>query len=265
MSRWRRAFRDLSPLALTAGLLAAVYLLPPDTSLAEVRRLGALDVCVPLSYPPLVTGDAGRPGFEVELLQQAAQRMGLRLTLNTVPAMGESFNPRSWRITRARCHVVAGGVTDTPATRSFLDLTLPHAQTGWGMMSPREDVGLEGRSVGVLIDSSGADRLAVSSVLRNAKARPQLFRSPDALVKALSAGSIDVAIGDRLLLDQIASGHGWSLRPVPGLPAQQGLAFGLWKGDLTLKRALNAALADLDRDGTTDMLRQKYLGAFTGA
>ena len=48
------------------ALLAAVYLLPPDTSLREVRRTGALHVCMPPAGPPYVTGDpkAGEAYFQ---------------------------------------------------------------------------------------------------------------------------------------------------------------------------------------------------------
>ena len=53
---------------LALGLLLAVYLLPPDTSLAEVKRVGVLKVCIPTEHPPLVTGKADSPGFDVELL-----------------------------------------------------------------------------------------------------------------------------------------------------------------------------------------------------
>lgn len=261
MTAWRRTLRDLGTLAIIAALLGAVYLLPPDTSLAEVKRRGALDVCVPTAFPPLVTGDPARPGFEIELLRQAARRMDLGLIISVVPAMGNSFNPRDWRITRARCDVIAGGVVDTQVTRSFLDLTNAHAATGWTMLIPTGEGALRGASVGVFAGASGMDRLALSRVLRAAGARATIFRTSDALEQALTSGRVTIGIGEALLFGRIAADRGWSLRPLPGLPARHFLAFGLWKGDLTLKRALNAALDSLDQDGTAEALRAKYLGA----
>lgn len=263
MTASRRIFRDLGTVALIAALLSAVYLLPPDTSLSEVRRRGALDVCVPTAFPPLVTGDAQRPGFEVELLRAAARQMNLGLTISVVPAIGRSFNPRDWHITRARCHVIAGGVVDTPVTRSFLDLTKAHTETGWAMLLPPGDVppdeeALTGAAVGVVAGVSGMDRLALSRVLRAADARTTIFPTAAALEEALSEGRITFGIAEAQLLEPIAAGRGWSLRPVPGLPTQHAVAFGLWKGDLTLKRALNGALEHLDRDGTAEALRKKY-------
>ena len=54
--------RQFAPYVLIFGLLGAVYLLPPDTSLGEVRKAGVLRACMPPSYPPLVTGDSDAPG-----------------------------------------------------------------------------------------------------------------------------------------------------------------------------------------------------------
>jgi len=100
------------------GLLAAVYLLPADTSLSEVRRAGLLRACMPPIYPPLVTADPAAPGIDVELLQMLADKLALKFVISPNPAMGQDFNPRNWRVTRAQCEVLAGGVVASPVTRS---------------------------------------------------------------------------------------------------------------------------------------------------
>ena len=90
------------------GLLAAVYLLPADTSLSEVRRGGLLRACMPPVYPPLVTSDANAPGIDVELLRALAEKLALKLVITPNPAIGQDFNPRNWRVTRAQCDAVHG-------------------------------------------------------------------------------------------------------------------------------------------------------------
>src|SRR5450432_3712032 len=95
---------------LIFGLLAGVYLLPADTSLSELRKGGILRACMPPLYPPLVTGNPNAPGIDVELLQALAKEMGLRFAVSPNQSMGQDFNPRSWRVTRAQCEVLAGGV-----------------------------------------------------------------------------------------------------------------------------------------------------------
>jgi len=96
------------------AVLAAVYLLPPDTSLGEVRRAGTLHVCLPPLSPPFVTGDANAPGLDVEILRALADDLGLTLAVVAEPAMGRDFNPRGWHITRAACEILAGGVVASP-------------------------------------------------------------------------------------------------------------------------------------------------------
>jgi hypothetical protein len=55
-------WRTVLSYVLIFGLLAAVNLLPPDTSMSEVRAAGVLRACLPTVYPPLVTGDPAAPG-----------------------------------------------------------------------------------------------------------------------------------------------------------------------------------------------------------
>jgi len=87
--------RQFAPYVLIFGLLGAVYLLPPDTSLGEVRKAGVLRACLPPSYPPLVTGDRDAPGIDVEMLQALAKNLGVSLIISSNPAIGQDFNPRN--------------------------------------------------------------------------------------------------------------------------------------------------------------------------
>jgi hypothetical protein len=131
MAPWLPKRRDVITFSCVFGLLGAVYVLPPDTSLREVRAAGALRICLPPSYPPLVTGDPAAPGIDVELLQAVAREFDVRMVTVVNPVMGRDFNPRAWRINRAQCEVIAGGVIGSPTTRSFLDTTPAYAETGW--------------------------------------------------------------------------------------------------------------------------------------
>src|SRR6266700_5954671 len=170
------------------GLLAAVYLLPPDTSLSEVRAAGALRVCLPPVHPPFVTGERKAPGIDVEILAALARELGLALATVEEPAMSQDFNPRSWHITRAACQVIAGGLAASPMTRSFLETGAPYAQTGWAVLAPTPIVDLHGRKIGVLAPASGLDRIALASRLRADAAQVEILANADALVAGLREG-----------------------------------------------------------------------------
>lgn len=256
----RRPLRWTGPagnVALVAGLLAAVSFLPPDTALSEVREAGVLRACVPVDYPPLATPDADRPGIEIALLQDLAAEMGLRLALNRNPAMGRDLNPRNWRLTRAQCQIVAGGVVASAETRSYMETTVPHLQVGWAILDTGGD-DLSGARVGVLPGLSGFDRVALGRLLREAGAEVVVVNDRATLQAGLADGDFDFAVTESLAARQIAADTGlrvrWLSEGLDRLP----IAFGLWKGELTLKRAVNRALARMQASGRTDAILADY-------
>jgi len=249
---------DLITLAGIAALFGAVYLLPPDTSLGEVQRTGALGVCVPTLYPPLVTGKPDAPGFDVEFVQAIAGRLGVGLVVNANAAMGRDFNPRDWNVTRAQCQMLAGGVVASDATRSFLDTTPPHLETGWALVALQVPSRLEGAKVGVYTGLAGLDRLGLSRLLRAANARVEIVASAEALTDALRSGRIDAGVSEALMARQIAGTLGLQVAWMPAPLARYPVAFGLWKGDLTLKRRLTAVIEELEGEGLTRELMGRY-------
>src|SRR5256885_15809065 len=80
--------------------------------------------------------------------------------------MGQDFNPRSWRVTRAQCEVLAGGVVASPVTRSFLETSPSYAQTGWAFVLPKPLADVAGRRAVVLTGISRLDRIGLARYLR---------------------------------------------------------------------------------------------------
>jgi polar amino acid transport system substrate-binding protein/cystine transport system substrate-binding protein/membrane-bound lytic murein transglycosylase F len=270
MPRLPGKLRSLLPHVLIFGLLGGVYLLPPDTSLREVRKAGVLRACLPPDYPPLVTGDRDAPGIDVELLQALAKGLGVRLVVTSNPAMGQDFNPRNWHVTRAQCEVLGGGVVVSPTTKSFLETSPSYAQTGWALVAPKllapklgtpePPIDLAGRRVGILTGISGLDRLALSRHLRERNAQVTIVSSPAELVQGLRDGRFDVAVTEWLLAGQLAAREGfgvtWAAADLPRYP----VALGLWKGDLTLKRAIADGMEELRRNGEMARIIARYVG-----
>jgi polar amino acid transport system substrate-binding protein/cystine transport system substrate-binding protein/membrane-bound lytic murein transglycosylase F len=249
---------DLITVAAVAALFGAVYLLPPDTSLAEVKQAGVLRVCMPTRYPPLVTGKPEQPGFDIEFAQAVAQRLDARIVVNANAAMGRDFNPRNWNVTRAQCQMLAGGVVVSDLTRSFLDTTPPHLQTGWALVAAQLPTSLAGVRVGFYAGLVGLDRIALSRFLRAQNARVEIVASAEALTDGLRSGRIDAGLSEALMARQIAGTLDLQVAWLPQSLARYPVAFGLWKGDLTLKRRLIDVIEDLDRRGVIRELARRY-------
>lgn len=250
--------RDITYIALLLALLGLVYLLPPDTALRLVRESGVLRVCVPSSYPPLVTGDSARPGIDLEILGRVATDMGVRLLPVTNSNMGRDFNPRNWRVTRAQCAVLAGGVVATDLTRSFLDTTSPYLETGWALIAPGEPAALEGLEVGFHAGISGLDRIGLSRFLRESGATVSIMSSKQELVTALESGDVQAGVSEAILAQQVAGENGWQAFRLTDELTRAPVSFGLWKGDLTLKRELERSLGRLSADGTLEEIFGEY-------
>lgn len=252
------AIRDGLSFGAVLALLVGVSLLPPDTSLREVQRAGSIRACVPPSYPPLVTGDPDLPGLDIELLGAVATRLGVTLALNTNAAMGRDFNPRNWGLNRSQCQVVAGGVVDSTQTRSFLETGPTYADTGWAIVSPAPLDGLAGRTVGVLTLVSGLDRIGLASVLRGEGVAARIVTSTDTLAAGIADGTFDAGVTEALLASTLAADNGWTVAWMPPALTRYHLVFGLWKGDITLKRAISEAFARLEADGTLATIVARY-------
>ncbi len=250
--------RNVVSFGSVLALLVSVSLLPPDTSLSEVTKAGVLKACVPPVYPPLVTGDTEQPGVDIELLKAVAGRLGVSLLITENRAMGRDFNPRNWGLNRAQCQVIAGGVVASVQTRSFLETGPSYAETGWALVAPAPLDGLEGRTVGALTLVSGLDRIGLASFLRAEGATARVVTSPDALVSGIADGTFDAGVTEAMLATRLAEDNGWSVDWASPALARYPVVFGLWKGDITLKRAIEQAFADLAADGTLTAILDRY-------
>lgn len=241
--------RDIGVVVVIVGLMAAVSFLPPDTSLQEVRNSGILRACVPQDNAPLVTGDSERPGVDVEILQEVAQALDLRLMLNPNPAIGRELDPRAWRINRATCHIIGGGIVTGDVMASFMQLSEPHLETGWTVLGadPLPE-SLSGLKVGVYVGLLGRDRLALSRTLRAQGAEVIPVDTDRDLAQGLASGRFDAGVADTILAGAIATQGDYDTAWLSE-DDRSALAFGMWKGDMTLIRAVEDELSDMREDG----------------
>ena len=254
-----RLRKDLLILLLTIAPIAAVYALPADTSLEEVRKAGVLTACVPSDFPPLAVPGSADPGFDVALLGEISKRIGVELSLNVNPSIGRDFNPRNWGITRAGCEAIAGGIVISPVTRSFLETLPTGIDTGWAVLTKAPGPLKAGMKVGVYPGFGGLDRVALTRLLRQHGLVASLAASTDALAAGLRSGSIDAGVTESFGARTLVKEHPeLAIAWLPGAQSRAPLGIGLWKGDLTLKQAIAGALADMERAGTVQALETRY-------
>jgi hypothetical protein len=117
---------------------------------------------------------------------------------------------------------------------------------------------LEGLKVGFYSGLVGLDRITLSRFLQAEKARVEIFASAEVLAESLRAGRIEAGVSEALMARQIAGTIDSQVFWLPESLGRYPVAFGLWKGDLTLKRRLIEIIDTLEHEGFPRELARKY-------
>ncbi len=236
------AARDVVTFAGVFGLLGAVYLLPPEQRTSGPGSRGGNVAGLSAAALLLVTGDPALPGIDVELLRAVAARLGVTLTIVSNSAIGQDFNPRAWRITRAQCDIIGGGMAGSDTTRSFLDTTPSYARTGWAWLATRPMPPLQGVRLGILAAASGLDRIALAAWAR--RRRPGRRRAGRG---GIASGVAGRAFRCRCHRASSGAGSGGEKRPASGMDA--GHAHPLSARLRAVERRPDPEASDRRRDG----------------
>src|SRR5690606_37828802 len=162
-------------------------------------------------------------------------------------------------VNRAQCQMLAGGIALNDTTRSFLETSPPHLVTGWALIAaPGVTIETVESPVGFMAGLTGLDRIGLGQYLRQRGLNASIVNDASALRSGLEQGDFAAGITEGLLAAQTFADTGFEITLL-GPPLERfPLGMGFWKGDLTLKRAVEDALADIRADGTMAAIAERY-------
>ncbi|MBD9375484.1 amino acid ABC transporter substrate-binding protein [Rhizobium sp. ARZ01] len=250
-------------IALLAGLNPA---LSPaaDTSKYKLVEPGMLSVAITGDMPGLVVRDGKLVGYDGEILQIAADRLGL--SVKPVPM---EWSGAIAAVQTGRVDIIGGNVAWTEQRADALSLTDPTGyfqngitakrETGWHVLSDLED-----KKVGSITGFSFLPELRRISGLELA-----LYDSSDAAMRDLTTGRIQALVGDPPVIDYaISKNPGWGLSNLPftdnnpEFPLLTGVGrqyvFGLSKENKDLADALSAEIRKLWQTCEVKVIGRKY-------
>ena len=117
---------------------------------------------------------------------------------------------------------------------------------------------LKEAKVGFYAGLAGLDRIALSRLLQAQNVRIEIVANAEALAEGLRSRRFDAGVSEALLARQIAGTLGAQVAWLPEPLGRYPIAFGLWKGDLTLKRRLIEVIDELESEGLTRDLSRRY-------
>jgi polar amino acid transport system substrate-binding protein len=227
----------------------------PEETLARARRAGVLQIGTDATYPPFETIDAqGKEvvGFDADLMRAIGERLGVRIEFVVVPFDGILAALRS-----RKYDGVISALTITEDRAREVLFSRPYHMAGQSICvpvgSPIRGAGdLSGRRLGVQLGTTGereAHRIASAQVIS--------FDAISAAFIDMINGRCDAVIADTPTAALFVKDHpGLRMVGEPINRESYGIAFR--PDDALLKGAVDAALDQLDRDGTTAGLRARW-------
>ncbi|WP_226570718.1 cystine ABC transporter substrate-binding protein [Mangrovibacter yixingensis] len=255
----RQALMGMMAVALVAGMSVKTF--AAENLLNTIKERGTLRVGLEGTYPPFSFQDADGKlaGFEVDFAKALAQHLGVKADLK----------PTKWdgmlaSLDAKRIDVVINQVTISPEREKKYDFSTPYTISGIQALVKKANAGeiktaadLKGKRVGVGLGTNYEQWLRenVPGVdIRTYDDDPTKYQD-------LRVGRIDAILVDRLAaLDLVKKTH--DTLAVTGQPfSRQEAGVALRKGNDDLLKAINSAIADMEKDGSLPALSEKWFGA----
>ena len=255
----RQALMGVMAVALVAGM--SVKSFADEGLLNKVKERGTLLVGLEGTYPPFsFQGDDGKlTGFEVEFAQQLAKHLGVEASLKPTKWDGMLASLDSKRI-----DVVINQVTISDERKKKYDFSTPYTISGIQALVKKGNEGtiktaadLKGKKVGVGLGTNYEEwlRQNVQGVdVRTYDDDPTKYQD-------LRVGRIDAILVDRLAALDLVKKTNDTLAVTGEAFSRQESGVALRKGNEDLLKAVNDAIAEMQKDGTLQALSEKWFGA----
>ncbi|WP_295823277.1 ABC transporter substrate-binding protein [uncultured Deinococcus sp.] len=240
-------------LALTA--LALLASTAQARSWDDIKKSGTIRIATEGAFPPFnVLKGKVLTGFEVDLANQLAAQLGLKVQWVTQP-----FDNLLIGLNQDRYDFVIASHGITPERQKAVDFSSPHYCTGGAIVTkpggPTTAAALSGKSVAVQVGTTYLENVRKVPGVGDVKTFP---KDTDAQA-ALMAGRVDAWVGDKFTgLDLVKAQKG---KVVQGaLLFNERIGMAVKKGNSGLLKELNAALTKSLSDGSYAKLSGQYFG-----
>jgi polar amino acid transport system substrate-binding protein len=253
-----RPYRELALALLVASLVGPGYVATAAARpLEEIQRRGVISLCAAPNALPFASKRGEVPGYQIELAQALAERLGVRLQVEWVVV--------AFQYGRVDCDIVMDAIVDPEAHGEVrLRLSKPYQRSGVALAVRPDSDGITGfdslsqqRRVGVLQGS------LAHMYLEQRGARTVPFGFEDDMLQALASGELEAAAATPLSIGYHNFAHPparmrllYAYDAVPELSWD--LAVGMRRSDQALREAIDRAVEAMLDDGTFEQIYAKY-------
>ncbi|WP_256844303.1 MULTISPECIES: cystine ABC transporter substrate-binding protein [unclassified Pantoea] len=255
----RQMVMGVMAVALIAGVNVKTF--AAENLLNKIKERGTLLVGLEGTYPPFSFQDEkGKlTGFEVEFAEQLAQHMGVKASLK----------PTKWdgmlaSLDAKRIDVVINQVTISDERKKKYDFSTPYTVSGIQALTMKANANtitkpsdLAGKKVGVGLGTNYEQWLRenVKGVdIRTYDDDPTKYQD-------LRSGRLNAILVDRLAALDLVKKTGDTMAVAGDAFSRQESGVAVRKDNDDLLKAIDQAIADMQKDGSLSKLSQKWFGA----
>lgn len=198
-------------------------------------------------------------GFDIDLAKAAAEKMGVDV----------KFQPIDWKtkeseLSSGRIDLIWNGYTITDERKEKVNFTKPYLANAQVVATLADsDIqslnDLKGKTVGLQSLSSAADALSANPVSSEIKSISEYADNVLAL-SDLKSGRVDAVIIDEVVIDYYMSKEGEAFKVLDESLAPEEYGVGVAKNNEDLLNDLQAALDEMNEDGTAAEISEKWFG-----
>jgi cystine transport system substrate-binding protein len=255
----RQVVMGMMAVALVAGVNVKTF--AAEDLLAKVKSKGELRVGLEGTYPPFSFQDeSGKlTGFEVEFAQELAKHLGVKADLRPTKWDGMLASLDSKRI-----DVVINQVTISDERKKKYDFSTPYTISGVQALTLKKNAAgitkpddLSGKKVGVGLGSNYEQWLKDNVP----KADVRTYDDDPTKYQDLRSGRLDAILVDRLAALDLVKKTGDTMAAAGPAFSRLESGVAVRKGNDDLVKAIDAAIADMQKDGSLSKLSEKWFGA----
>lgn len=223
-------------------------------TMEEIHKSGKILVSTNGTFSPFSFYQGGTlTGFEVDLAQELAKKLKLKLEWKIVPFDSSLIGLGQDRYDFV---IVSHGITEE--RKKIVDFSDPYYCTGAVIIAreggPQKIGEIQGKVVGTQVGTtyySYLKKLVNPTDIRTFKSETDTFL-------ALKSGKIEATIGDKFGALAAQKSRPDAKLQIGEMLFNERIAMAVKKGNSDLQKAINGALAELLKDGTYKRISEKY-------
>lgn len=221
---------------------------------------GVLTMHTNAAFPPyeMTTDDGGFEGIDIDMATEIAKRLGLEINI-----VDKDFDVALLDVQNGQCDIAMAGITVTEDRLVNMDFSNTYANGVQVIIVPENsDIAgpedLAGKLIGVQRGTTGEmfclDEFGEDSVDPNPNGMSAVMK--------LINGQVDAVVIDNAPAQElVAANADQGLKILDTAYADEDYAIAVQKGNTQLLDAINSVLAEMEADGTTQAIIDKYINA----